>query len=68
MSKGTTINNLGGGAGGNREKKIIEGARPGKNKYQKAFLRKISKGIATEKINSFLIFPKIIALIWAYYS
>ncbi len=65
--KGTTINDLG-GAGGNREKKISEAIlqekinlkRPslGKNKSQKAFpKKKFSKGISTEKINPFSIFP-----------
>ena len=31
--KGTTINDLGGGAGGNREKKISHGPSPGKNYF-----------------------------------
>ena len=37
--KGTTINDLGVGPEEIEKKKIV-GARPGKNKFQKAFLRK----------------------------
>ena len=39
FTKGTTINNLGVGPE-EIEKKIFEGPRPGKNKFQKALPRK----------------------------
>ncbi len=39
-TKGSTINDLGVGLEEIEKKKFFEGARPGKNKFQKAFLRK----------------------------